>query len=200
MTDPNAKDAQTIGAIIVASKKIDVSRRVYSLVERLALAGVLGLLVAALLAWYLSRRIVRPILQLSDAADAVASGDYAIDVPANAPGELGHQERDAPAQGRDQPDQLGRGFGDVAADVCRGVTVGERAESELGRAVPVDEAPPRRLQGICRRNRAMREHDAHPLTARRPGEVVQQAQAAVVGVVYVVDGEQQALTRRCQPD
>src|SRR5947207_1884706 len=81
VTDPNAKDAQTIGAIIVASKKIDVSRRVYSLVERLALAGVLGLLVAALLAWYLSRRIVRPILQLSDAADAVASGDYAIDVP-----------------------------------------------------------------------------------------------------------------------
>jgi signal transduction histidine kinase len=90
VTDPNAKDAQTIGAIIVASKKIDVSRRVYSLVERLALAGVLGLLVSALLAWYLSRRIVRPVLQLSDAADAVASGDYAIEVPANAPGELGH--------------------------------------------------------------------------------------------------------------
>ena len=49
-------------------------------------------------------------------------------------------------------------------------------------------------------NRAVREHDAHPLAARRPGEVVQQAQAAVVGVVHVVDGEQQALTRRGQPD
>jgi hypothetical protein len=44
------------------------------------------------------------------------------------------------------------------------------------------------------------EHDAHPLAARRPGEVVQQAQAAVVGVVHVVDGEQQALSRRGQPD
>ena len=108
--------------------------------------------------------------------------------------------RDTPAQGRDQPDQFGRGLGDVAADERGGVAVGQRTEPELGRAVPVDEAPPRRLQGICRRNRAMREHDAHPLTARRPGEVVQQAQAAVVGVVYVVDGEQQALTRRGQPD
>ena len=90
VADPTEKDSQTIAAIIVASKKVDVSRRVYSLVERLALAGVLGVLVSGLLAWYLSRRIVRPVLQLSDAADAVASGDYAIDVPAKAPGELGH--------------------------------------------------------------------------------------------------------------
>jgi signal transduction histidine kinase len=90
VTSPNAKDAQTIGGIIVASRKVDVSRRVYALVERLALAGVLGVLVSALLAWYLSRRIVRPVLQLSDAADAVAAGDYAIDVPEKAPGELGH--------------------------------------------------------------------------------------------------------------
>jgi len=46
----------------------------------------------------------------------------------------------------------------------------------------------------------VREHDAHPQAARRPGEVVQQAQAAVVGVVHVVDGEQQALTSCRQPD
>ena len=116
------------------------------------------------------------------------------------PGELGHQERDAPAQRRDQLDQLGRGVGDVTADERRGVAVGERAEPELGRAVPVDEASPGRLQRARRRNRAVREHDAHPLAARRPGEVVQQAQAAVVGVVHVVDGEQQALTRRGQAD
>ena len=44
----------------------------------------------------------------------------------------------------------------------------------------------------------MREHDAHPLAARRPGEVVQQAQAAVVGVMHVVDGEQYALPCRGQ--
>jgi signal transduction histidine kinase len=83
-------DAQVVGAIIVATPKTDVSHRVYLLLERLAIAALLGLLVAGALAWYLSRRIVRPVLQLSDAADAVARGDYAVVVPTNAPGELGH--------------------------------------------------------------------------------------------------------------
>ncbi|HEY6960403.1 MAG TPA: HAMP domain-containing sensor histidine kinase [Gaiellaceae bacterium] len=83
-------ESQVVGAIIVATPKTDVSRRVYTLLERLAVAGILGLLVAALLAWYLSRRIVRPVLQLSDAADAVSRGEYAVAVPGNAPGELGH--------------------------------------------------------------------------------------------------------------
>ncbi len=84
------KNEQTIGAIVVATPKTDVSKRVYSLIRRLTVAGIFGLLVAGLLAWYLSRRIVRPVLQLSEAADAIAAGDYAVAVPANAPGELGH--------------------------------------------------------------------------------------------------------------
>jgi len=79
-----------IGAIVVATRKTDVSARVYDLIERLALAGVLGLLVAGLLAGYLSHRIVRPVLQLSDAADAVARGEYDVKIPRHAPGELGH--------------------------------------------------------------------------------------------------------------
>ena len=78
------------GAIVVATKKTDVSARVFDLIERLTLAGMLGLLVAALLAGYLSHRIVRPVLQLSDAADAVARGEYDVQVPQRAPGELGH--------------------------------------------------------------------------------------------------------------
>lgn len=83
-------DATTIGAIIVATPKTDVRARVVSLLGRLAIAGALGLLIAGLLAWYLSRRIVRPVLQLSDAADAVAVGARDPVVPQNAPGELGH--------------------------------------------------------------------------------------------------------------
>ncbi len=79
-----------IGAIIVATPKTDVSHSVAALVERLAIAGLLGLLVAGLFGWYLSRRIVRPVLQLSYAADEVAGGNYAVAVPKNAPGELGH--------------------------------------------------------------------------------------------------------------
>jgi signal transduction histidine kinase len=84
------KDQTTIGAIIVATKKTDVRSRVVSLIERLAVAGALGLVIAALLAWYLSRRIVRPVLQLSDAVDLVAAGTYDVDVPRRAPGELAH--------------------------------------------------------------------------------------------------------------
>jgi signal transduction histidine kinase len=81
---------QSVGAIVVATPKTDVSQRVTDLIKRLAVAGLLGLLAAGLLAWYLSRRIVRPVLQLSAAADEVAEGHYAVSVPENAPGELGH--------------------------------------------------------------------------------------------------------------
>ena len=90
VANPIALHGETIGAIVVATRKTDVSARVVALVERLAIAGVLGLVVAGLLGWYLARRIVRPILQLSHAADSVAAGTYAVDVPRNAPGELGH--------------------------------------------------------------------------------------------------------------
>ena len=81
---------QPVGAIVVATPKTDISQRVWDLIKRLALAGLGGLLVAAFLAWYLSRRIVRPVLQLSDAADAVAAGHYDVTVPKRAPGELAH--------------------------------------------------------------------------------------------------------------
>ncbi|HZQ15192.1 MAG TPA: HAMP domain-containing sensor histidine kinase [Gaiellaceae bacterium] len=80
----------TIAGIVVATPKTDVSATVNSLLGRMAVAGLLGLLVAGAFAWYLSRQIVRPVLQLSDAADGVAAGDYAVDVPHRAPGELGH--------------------------------------------------------------------------------------------------------------
>src|SRR2546423_1013179 len=68
----NAKDLTPIGAIIVATPKTDVNALVTPLIERLAIAGLFGLLIAAGLAWYLSRRIVRSVLQRSYAADAVA--------------------------------------------------------------------------------------------------------------------------------
>jgi signal transduction histidine kinase len=87
--NPGSKNETTIGAIVVATPKTSVNSLVSPLIERLAIAGLLGLLVAAMLAWYLSRRMVRPILLLSDAVDAVAAGRYDVTVP-KAPGELGH--------------------------------------------------------------------------------------------------------------
>jgi signal transduction histidine kinase len=90
VANPVSSAGTPIGAIVVATKKTDVRHQVIQLVLRLAIAGILGLLIAALLAWYLSRRIVRPVLQLSDAVDQVSTGNYDVDVPQNAPGELGH--------------------------------------------------------------------------------------------------------------
>ena len=90
VANPIALGGQVVGALIVATKKTNVRQQVVSLVERLALAGMLGVVIAAFLAWYLSRRIVRPVLQLSDAVDDVAAGNYDVKVPPNAPGELGH--------------------------------------------------------------------------------------------------------------
>ncbi len=82
--------SSVIGAIVVATPKKEIGGRVNALLVRLGLAGLLGLLVAALLSWYLARRVVRPVLQLSDAADEVAAGNYAVATPHGAPGELGH--------------------------------------------------------------------------------------------------------------
>jgi signal transduction histidine kinase len=90
VSDPILVGNHAVGAIIAAAPKADVSHRVYDLVRRLVLAGVFGALIAGLLAWYLSLRIVRPVLQLSDAVDEVARGNYDVEVPKHAPGELAH--------------------------------------------------------------------------------------------------------------
>jgi signal transduction histidine kinase len=90
VANPIVVNGTTTAAIVVATLTTDVRSRVVSLIVRLAIAGGLGLLAAALLAWYLSRRIVRPVLELSEVVDAVAAGDYDVAVPQNAPGELGH--------------------------------------------------------------------------------------------------------------
>jgi signal transduction histidine kinase len=79
-----------VGAIIAAKPETDISHRVWLLVQRLVLAGFFGVLIAGLLAWYLSLRVVRPVLQLASAAEKVAGGNYDVDVPQRAPGELGH--------------------------------------------------------------------------------------------------------------
>jgi signal transduction histidine kinase len=80
----------SIGAIVVATPKTDVSHQVWGLIRRLALAGLIGIVIAGLLAWYLSIKVVRALLQLSTAADQVAGGNFGVDVPPGAPGEVGH--------------------------------------------------------------------------------------------------------------
>ncbi len=49
--------------------------------RQLALLGVMLTLVGALVTWFVGRRVLRPLTELTGAADAVASGDYSTRVP-----------------------------------------------------------------------------------------------------------------------
>lgn len=72
---------ETFGAIVVAKPRAELQERWMDLTRRLGLASLAGLGIALLLVWYLSRRITKPVLALSRAADEVAARRYASDLP-----------------------------------------------------------------------------------------------------------------------
>jgi signal transduction histidine kinase len=72
---------QLIGAMVVAKPTSQLRSRWITLVERLAAAFGGGVVVAGLLGFYLSRRITRPLLALSSAADEIAAGHYDVQLP-----------------------------------------------------------------------------------------------------------------------
>ncbi|MGE5272611.1 MAG: sensor histidine kinase [Verrucomicrobiota bacterium] len=78
---PLVLEGQNFGALVVARKKTELTHGWFSLIELLLVAFGVGLLVAAGLAWYLSRRIATPVLELSKAADRIAEGHYDITLP-----------------------------------------------------------------------------------------------------------------------
>ncbi|HET8872088.1 MAG TPA: HAMP domain-containing sensor histidine kinase [Gaiellaceae bacterium] len=88
------------GALIVAKPTAELRDRWVTLVERLALAAILGILVAGALAWYLSRRITEPVLALTEAADEIAEGHYDVKLP--------------PVRGHDEIGLLSARFGQMA--------------------------------------------------------------------------------------
>ncbi len=49
--------------------------------RQLALLGAMLTLVGALITWFVGRRVLRPLTELTSAADSVASGDYSTRVP-----------------------------------------------------------------------------------------------------------------------
>jgi two-component system OmpR family sensor kinase len=78
------------GAIVIATPKSELRSRWVTLIDRLALAFAGGVLVAGALGWYLSRRITRPVLALSAAADEIARGNYDVPLPTPTGDEIGH--------------------------------------------------------------------------------------------------------------
>jgi len=75
-------ESEALGAIVVAKPRTDLRDQWLPLVARLAIAVVVGALIASLLAWWLSRKITGPVLALSSAADEIAAGNYAVRVKA----------------------------------------------------------------------------------------------------------------------
>jgi signal transduction histidine kinase len=71
----------TFGALVVAKPRAELRSRWIVLLGRMGLALLAGLVVAAGLIWYLSRRLTKPVLALSRAADQVAAGRYDAEVP-----------------------------------------------------------------------------------------------------------------------
>jgi signal transduction histidine kinase len=80
-----------LGAIVVAKPTAELRDRWTTLIERLLLAGLVGIAVSAALGWYLSRRITKPVAALAEAANEIAEGHYHVDLPQMSTNdEIGH--------------------------------------------------------------------------------------------------------------
>ncbi|HEY8030390.1 MAG TPA: HAMP domain-containing sensor histidine kinase [Gaiellaceae bacterium] len=101
VAEPVAIGKQVLGALVVAKPASQLRNSWIVLLERLAIAFGGGVLVAGLVGVYLTRRIARPLMSLSGAADEIAAGHYDVDVP---------QPR-----GHDEIAQLSARFSDMAA-------------------------------------------------------------------------------------
>ena len=79
--EPVLVGGENFGSLVVAKPENELDEELATLVERLALAFLVGIVVAGGLGLYLSRRITRPVLELSRAADEVAEGRYGVQLP-----------------------------------------------------------------------------------------------------------------------
>ena len=86
-----ASKGVTFSFLIVAKPKAELRQTWITLLSRLAIAFLVGLVIVGALALYLSRRITKPVLALSKAMDQVAEGRRDVDVPpVRGGGEIGH--------------------------------------------------------------------------------------------------------------
>jgi signal transduction histidine kinase len=95
---------QLLGALVVAKPQSQLRSRLVTLVQQLAIAFGGGIVVVGLLGVYLTRRLTEPLGALTVAADEIAAGDYAVQLP--------------PARGADEISVLSRRFGDMAAKLA----------------------------------------------------------------------------------
>ena len=100
---PVALQGTTFGTLVVAKPKTVLRDTWLTLMKFFGVSLLGGLVVAGGLAWYASRRITRPVLALSRAADEIAEGRYDVDVPE--------------AKGGDEISHLADRFSEMAAQL-----------------------------------------------------------------------------------
>jgi signal transduction histidine kinase len=76
-----ARGTEPFGWLIVAKPTADITQQWVTLVERLLLALAAGIALAALLLWWLSRRLTEPVLALTRATQAIGTGSYDVEIP-----------------------------------------------------------------------------------------------------------------------
>jgi signal transduction histidine kinase len=86
---PVLADGQLIGVAYLSQSLRDVLTVLNDLRARLLLATLIALALSAFVGWWLSRRITRPVQQLTTAAEAVAAGQFDQAVQVNSHDELG---------------------------------------------------------------------------------------------------------------
>jgi two-component system sensor histidine kinase BaeS len=77
------RGTEPFGWLIVAKPVTELRAQWLTLLGRLLLALAAGVALAALLFWWLSRRLTEPVLALTRATQAVAEGRYDVEVPAS---------------------------------------------------------------------------------------------------------------------
>jgi signal transduction histidine kinase len=73
---------EPFGWLVVAKPITELREQWLTLLERLVLALAVGIALAAVLFWWLSRRLTEPVLALSRATQDVAEGRYDVEIPA----------------------------------------------------------------------------------------------------------------------
>jgi signal transduction histidine kinase len=84
-------EGTTLGALVVAKPATELQDTWVTLMKFFGVSILGGLLVAGILSWYASRRITKPVLGLSAAADEIAMGNYNVLMPeVRGGGEISH--------------------------------------------------------------------------------------------------------------
>ena len=76
-----ARGTEPFGWLIVAKPTADITQQWVTLVKRLLLALAAGIVLAALLLWWLSRRLTEPVFALTRATQAIGTGSYDVEIP-----------------------------------------------------------------------------------------------------------------------